>query len=81
MQRIPAIAGKNRKHVRQIRRPTSRPVVGGPPQQREDGVEPGSRDTDELRIARSTFWAEGIYGQAIAINPAEGLAPSLLVPG
>jgi CubicO group peptidase (beta-lactamase class C family) len=37
------------------------------------GVEPGSRDTDELRIARSTFWAEGIYGQAIAINPAEGL--------
>jgi CubicO group peptidase (beta-lactamase class C family) len=26
-----------------------------------------------MQTARQTFWAEGIYGQAIAINPIERL--------
>ena len=26
-----------------------------------------------MRTAKQTFWAEGIYGQAIAINPVEKL--------
>jgi CubicO group peptidase (beta-lactamase class C family) len=26
-----------------------------------------------MQTARGTFWAEGIYGQAIAINPTEKL--------
>ncbi len=38
------------------------------------GVEPGRRGADEaLRTARQTFWAEGIYGQSIGINPREHL--------
>ncbi len=38
------------------------------------GVDPSRRDTDNaMQTARQTFWAEGIYGQAIAINPIEKL--------
>ncbi len=38
------------------------------------GVDPGRSDTDNaMQTARQTFWAEGIFGQAIAINPAERL--------
>jgi len=37
-------------------------------------VDPSRRDTDNvMRTAKQTFWAEGIYGQAIAINPVEKL--------
>jgi CubicO group peptidase (beta-lactamase class C family) len=36
-------------------------------------IDPARLDADSLRIARETFWAEGIYGQAIAINPTERL--------
>lgn len=37
-------------------------------------VDPGRAGTDGARqTARATFWAEGIYGQAIAINPTERL--------
>jgi CubicO group peptidase (beta-lactamase class C family) len=37
-------------------------------------VDPSRRDTDNvLRTAKQTFWAEGIYGQAIAINPVDKL--------
>jgi CubicO group peptidase (beta-lactamase class C family) len=38
------------------------------------GVDPARRDTDDAaQTAKQTFWAEGIYGQAIAINPAQRL--------
>jgi CubicO group peptidase (beta-lactamase class C family) len=38
------------------------------------GIDPSRLDSDDkVQIARDTFWAEGIYGQAIAINPAEKL--------
>lgn len=38
------------------------------------GIDPSRRDTDNaLQTAQHTFWAEGIYGQAIAINPLEKL--------
>jgi CubicO group peptidase (beta-lactamase class C family) len=38
------------------------------------GVDPARGDADDaLRTAQQTFWAEGIYGQAIAINPAQRL--------
>ena len=37
-------------------------------------VDPSRRDTDNVtRTAKQTFWAEGIYGQAIAINPVDEL--------
>jgi CubicO group peptidase (beta-lactamase class C family) len=37
-------------------------------------VDPSRRDTDDvMRTAKQTFWAEGIYGQAIAINPVDKL--------
>jgi CubicO group peptidase (beta-lactamase class C family) len=37
-------------------------------------VDPNRRDTDNvMRTAKQTLWAEGIYGQAIAINPVEKL--------
>ena len=39
------------------------------------GVEPSSRGAAEvMRTAKQSFWAEGIYGQAIAIDPTEHLA-------
>lgn len=38
------------------------------------GVDPGRRGTDDAAAtSRQTFWAEGIYGQAIVIDPAEPL--------
>jgi CubicO group peptidase (beta-lactamase class C family) len=38
------------------------------------GVDPGRSDTDDaMKTARQSFWAEGIYGQSIAINPTEQL--------
>jgi len=38
------------------------------------GVDPARNDADQvMHTARQTFWAEGIYGQAIAINPTEKL--------
>jgi CubicO group peptidase (beta-lactamase class C family) len=38
------------------------------------GVDPARADTDNaMQTAQHTFWAEGIYGQAIAINPSENL--------
>jgi CubicO group peptidase (beta-lactamase class C family) len=37
------------------------------------GIDPTHVDADSLRIAHGTFWAEGIYGQAIAINSPERL--------
>jgi len=38
------------------------------------GVDPSrSNASDAMQTARRTFWAEGIYGQAIAINPIEKL--------
>jgi CubicO group peptidase (beta-lactamase class C family) len=38
------------------------------------GVDPSRSGADDaMQTARQTFWAEGIYGQAIAINPAEKL--------
>jgi CubicO group peptidase (beta-lactamase class C family) len=38
------------------------------------GVDPSRSGTDNaMQTARQTFWAEGIYGQAIAINPIERL--------
>lgn len=38
------------------------------------GIEPGLQGTDDVRdSARQTFWAEGIYGQVLAINPTEHL--------
>jgi CubicO group peptidase (beta-lactamase class C family) len=38
------------------------------------GIDPSRRDTDNaLQTAQQTFWAEGIYGQAIAINRSEQL--------
>ena len=38
------------------------------------GIDPQRRDTDNVvQTVRDTFWAEGIYGQAIAINPTEKL--------
>ena len=38
------------------------------------GVEPGRSGVDSaMQTARHSFWAEGIYGQAIAINPVERL--------
>lgn len=38
------------------------------------GVDPSRRDTaDAVQTARQSFWAEGIYGQAVAINPVERL--------
>jgi CubicO group peptidase (beta-lactamase class C family) len=38
------------------------------------GVDPSLQDTDDAaQTARQSFWAEGIYGQAIAINPIEKL--------
>ena len=38
------------------------------------GVDPGRRDTGSAaRTAGRSFWAEGIYGQSIAIDPAEHL--------
>ena len=36
-------------------------------------IDPAKLNADGLRLAHGTFWAEGIYGQAIAINPAERL--------
>jgi len=34
--------------------------------------DPARADTDNaMQTAQHTFWAEGIYGQAIAINPSE----------
>jgi CubicO group peptidase (beta-lactamase class C family) len=39
-----------------------------------NGVDPNRTQTDDaVRTARVTLWAEGIYGQAIAINPSENL--------
>jgi CubicO group peptidase (beta-lactamase class C family) len=39
-----------------------------------NGVDPARADTDNaMQTAQHTFWAEGIYGQAIAINPSENL--------
>ena len=38
------------------------------------GVDPGRSGADAaMQTARHSFWAEGIYGQAIAINPVEKL--------
>ena len=38
------------------------------------GVDPSRSGADSaMRTARHSFWAEGIYGQAIAINPVEKL--------
>jgi CubicO group peptidase (beta-lactamase class C family) len=38
------------------------------------GIDPSRSDTDNtMHTAQQTFWAEGIYGQAIAINPIEKL--------
>ncbi len=38
------------------------------------GVEPSRRGAkDAMKTARQTFWAEGIYGQSIGINPGERL--------
>ncbi len=38
------------------------------------GVDPGRAGADlAMETARQTFWAEGIYGQSIAINPSEKL--------
>ncbi len=38
------------------------------------GVDPGRRDTDDVtQTAKQSLWAEGIYGQTIAIDPAEKL--------
>jgi CubicO group peptidase (beta-lactamase class C family) len=38
------------------------------------GLDPSRGGTgDAMRTAQQTFWAEGIYGQAIAIDPAEQL--------
>ncbi len=38
------------------------------------GVDPNHRDTDDVtRTAQQSFWAEGIYGQTIAIDPSESL--------
>jgi CubicO group peptidase (beta-lactamase class C family) len=38
------------------------------------GVDPHRSGTDDvMRTAQQTFWAEGIYGQAIAIDPADQL--------
>jgi len=38
------------------------------------GVDPKRRGADNaMHTAKQTFWAEGIYGQAIAINPIEKL--------
>ena len=38
------------------------------------GIDPDRHDADNaMQTARDTFWAEGIYGQAIAINPTEKL--------
>jgi CubicO group peptidase (beta-lactamase class C family) len=38
------------------------------------GVDPARAETDDaMQTAQHTFWAEGIYGQAIAINPSENL--------
>ena len=38
------------------------------------GVDPRRRGADSaMHTAKQTFWAEGIYGQAIAINPVEKL--------
>jgi CubicO group peptidase (beta-lactamase class C family) len=39
-----------------------------------NGVDPARADTDNVvKTAQHTFWAEGIYGQTIAINPSENL--------
>ncbi len=39
-----------------------------------NGVDPSRRDvSNAMRTARQSFWAEGIYGQAVAINPIEKL--------
>ena len=38
------------------------------------GVDPSRRDSDDVtRTAKQSFWAEGIYGQTIAIDRAEKL--------
>jgi CubicO group peptidase (beta-lactamase class C family) len=38
------------------------------------GLDPNLHDTDNaMQTARQSFWAEGIYGQAIAINPIQKL--------
>ena len=38
------------------------------------GLDPSrSKASDAMQTARHSFWAEGIYGQAIAINPVEKL--------
>jgi CubicO group peptidase (beta-lactamase class C family) len=38
------------------------------------GIDPNRADRDHaVQTAQNTFWAEGIYGQAIAINPTEKL--------
>jgi len=38
------------------------------------GVDPSRRDNaNAMQTARQSFWAEGIYGQAVAINPVERL--------
>jgi len=38
------------------------------------GVDPSLQDTDNaMQTARQSFWAEGIYGQAIGIDPIEKL--------
>ena len=38
------------------------------------GVDPSRKGTDDTALtSRRTFWAEGIYGQAIAIDPTEHL--------
>jgi CubicO group peptidase (beta-lactamase class C family) len=38
------------------------------------GLDPSRSGTDNaMQTARRTFWAEGIYGQAIAINPIQKL--------
>ncbi len=39
-----------------------------------NGVDPSRREAgNAMRTARQSFWAEGIYGQAVAINPIEKL--------
>jgi CubicO group peptidase (beta-lactamase class C family) len=38
------------------------------------GLDPNLQDTDNaMQTAQQSFWAEGIYGQAIAINPIQKL--------
>jgi CubicO group peptidase (beta-lactamase class C family) len=38
------------------------------------GIDPRHRRTDDVtRTAKKSFWAEGIYGQTIAIDPSESL--------